>query len=62
MSLIVLLFWIVVIGVICYGVENFVPMSPVFKFIFRAVVALALLAFVLTALGVPLGFTLAGLH
>lgn len=52
MSLISLIIVLVVIGLVLYLIETFIPMSPPFKTVLRVVVVLFLCIWLLQALGV----------
>lgn len=52
MSLITLLFVLIIVGLVLYLVETYIPMAPPFKIIIRVVVILFLCVWLLQLLGI----------
>ena len=58
MSIITVLVVLVVLGLVVYLIENYVPMAAPFKTVFRVVVVLLLVLWLLQAFGIWKGFHL----
>jgi hypothetical protein len=55
-ALISLIVVLVILGVVLYLIENYLPMSPPFKLVIRVVVILALILYLLQLAGIWHGF------
>lgn len=52
MSIVTLLLFIVILGVIAYFVEAYIPMSEPFKMLFRVIVVIVVILLLLNAFGI----------
>jgi hypothetical protein len=53
--MIAFLFPLVIVGVLAYILEHYVPMDPVFRLLVRLVIVLIVLGYLVRLLGVPWG-------